>query len=78
MIEYLERYWALRMLGAEEWLVTVVKVMYADATIGVRVKDDVSEEFGVKVGVHQGSVVSLLPFTIVLEALSKEFGEGLP
>ena len=30
-----------------------------------------------KVGVHQGSVLSLLLFNIVLEALSREFREGL-
>lgn len=35
-------------------------------------------EFGVKVGVHQGSVLSPLLFTIVLEALSREFRVGLP
>ena len=30
-----------------------------------------------KVGVHQGSVLSPLLFIIVLEALSREFREGL-
>ena len=34
--------------------------------------------FSVRVGVHQGSVLSLLLFIIVLEALSREFREGLP
>ena len=34
------------------------------------------EEFGVKVGVNQGSVLSPLPFIIVLEALSREFRKG--
>ena len=35
-------------------------------------------EFEVKVGVHQGSVFSLLLFIIVLEALSREFRSGVP
>ena len=34
--------------------------------------------FSVRVGVHQGSVLSPLLFIIVLEALSREFREGLP
>ena len=43
-----------------------------------RLRDGESKEFGVKVGVHQGSVLSPLLFTIVLEALSREFKCGLP
>ena len=37
-----------------------------------------SAEFAVKVGVHQGSVLSTLLFIIILEALSKKFRIGLP
>ena len=37
-----------------------------------------SQEFEVKVGVHQGSVLSPLLFIIVLEALSCEFRAGVP
>ena len=37
-----------------------------------------SEEFEVKVGVHQGSVLSPLLFIIVLEALSRDLRPGVP
>ena len=37
-----------------------------------------SDGFEVKVGVHQGSVLSPLLFIIVMEALSNEFRVGLP
>ena len=43
----------------------------------IRVGDGYSEELGVGVGVHQGSVLSLV-LLIVLEALSREFGTGCP
>ena len=65
---------ALGKLGVEEWLVGLVQGMYANARSRVRVGEGYSEEFEVKVGVHQGSVLSPLLFTIVLEA----FRSGVP
>ena len=44
--------------------------MYANVRSRVCVGEGYSEEFEVKVGVHQGSVLSPLLFIIVLEALS--------
>ena len=71
-------WWALRKLGVEEWLVRLVQGMYTNVGGRVRVGDGYSDEFGVKVGVHQGSVLSPLLFIIVLEALSREFRSGVP
>ena len=71
-------WWALRKLGVEEWIVRLVQGMYANARSRVRVGEGYSEEFEVKVGVHQGSVLSPLLFIIVLEALSWEFRSGVP
>ncbi|XP_048759363.2 uncharacterized protein LOC125668965 [Ostrea edulis] len=71
-------WWALRKLGVEEWIVRLVQGMYANARSCVRVGDGYSEEFAVRVGVHQGSVLGPLLFIIVLEALSREFRAGVP
>ena len=71
-------WWALRKLGVEEWIMRLVQVMYANARGRVRVGEGYSEEFAVKVGVLQGSVLSPLLFIIVLEALSWEFRSGVP
>ena len=68
----------MRKLGVEEWIVTTVKAMYGNARSRVRVGGSYSKEFGVKVGVHQGSVLSPLLFIIVLEALSRSFRNGCP
>ena len=54
----------------EEWIVRLVQGMYVNARSCVCVGEGYSEEFEVKVGVHQGSVLSLLLFITVLEALS--------
>ena len=69
---------ALRKLGVEEWIVWLVQGMYANARSGVHVGESFSQEFEVKVGVHQGSILSPLLFIIVLETLSHEFQAGVP
>jgi hypothetical protein len=71
-------WWALRSLGVDEWIVSVIQAMYEDATTAVKLNGRESKGFKVKVGVHQGSVLSPLLFIIVLEALSRNFREGLP
>ena len=55
-----------------------VQVMYANAQSCVRVGEGYTEDFEVKVSIHQGLVLSLLLFIIVLEALSREFCSGVP
>ena len=71
-------WWAMRKLGIEEWIVRFVQAMYKNTRSRVRVNNTYSDEFGVKVGVYQGSVLSPLLFVIVLEALSCESRTGTP
>ena len=71
-------WWALRKLGVEEWIVRLVQGMYGNARSRVRVGEGYSEQFEVKVGVHQGSVLSPLLFIIMLEALSRDLRSGVP
>ena len=56
----------------------VIQSMYTDVKSRVRVNGQYSKEFGVGVGVHQGSVLSPLLFILVLEALSRQFRTGVP
>jgi len=71
-------WWALRSVGLCEWLIKVIMSLYEGVTTAVKVGTGISSEFGVKVGVHQGSVLSPLLFTIVLEALTRKCRGGLP
>ena len=70
--------WAVHKLGVEEWLVSAVMSMYADAKTVVRTVYGNSKSFEVKVGMHQGSALSPLLFVIIMEAISREFGVALP
>ena len=70
-------WWALRN-GVEEWIVRLVQGMYANAWSHVLVGEGYSEEFEVKVNVHQGWVLSPLLFIVVFEALSREICSGVP
>ena len=68
----------MRKLGVEEWAVRVVQSMYIRAISRVRINNQLSDELGVNVGVHQRSVLSPLLFILVLEAFSREFRTGFP
>ena len=61
----------------DEWIISVIRSMYEDATTLVKLSGGVSKRFNVKVGVHQSSVLSPLLFIIILEALSRNFKVGL-
>jgi hypothetical protein len=69
--------WALRKRGIPEAMVRAVMSLYEGAKTRVRVGSELSEEFEVKVGVHQGSVLSPLVFAIVVDVVTESAREGL-
>ena len=69
--------WVLRKKSLPEVLVKAVMSLYEGSKTKVRVGSGLSEEFGVRVGVHQGSVISPLIFAIVLDAVTEQARKGL-
>ena len=68
----------MRTLGNKEWVMLSVASFYVFVNSKKHVNETFSEEFGVRVAVHQGSVWSPLLFIVVLEALSRTFRTGCP
>ena len=69
---------ALRVLGVDEWLIRTVMTLYTEACTVVRTDAGLSERFEVKVGLHQGSILSPLLFAVVMDVISSEARSGLP
>ena len=66
--------WALKKIGIPEVLVKSVMSLYKGARTRVRVDSELSVEFEVKVGMHQGSVLS--PFLFAVVDIVTEFARG--
>ena len=67
--------WALRMKGLAEVLVQVVMSLYEGSRMKVRVRSGTSDELGVRVGMHQGSVLSPLTFAIAVDVVTEHARE---
>ena len=55
---------AKRKVGAEKWVNWETQVIYENAKFKVRLNGKFSEEVSIKVGFHQGAVLSPLIFVI--------------
>ena len=62
--------WAMKKTEIPEFLVGSVMSLYEGAKTRVSVDSELSVEFEVKVGMHQGSVLSTFLFAVVVDVLS--------
>jgi len=66
----------VEILGVNEWLVSVVQSMYKGTTTVVRVNGRDSKAFGVRIGIHKGSVLTFQHSA--RSFVKRECWEGLP
>ena len=69
--------WAMKKKGLAEVIVRAVMSPYRWAKTKVRVGCELSQEFLLQVGIHQGSVLLPLLFAIAVDVISENAREGL-
>ena len=70
-------YWCLTIRGVPEKLARLIEATYRGASTVVRTTRGRTEEFPIKVGLRQGSGLSLFLFILGLDVISEEFRCGL-
>ena len=63
---------SLRKKGVVECYIKAVMKMYKEVLSQVKVEGEDSKEFTVRVGIHQGSVLSSLIFAVVMYVVTEE------
>jgi Reverse transcriptase (RNA-dependent DNA polymerase) len=71
-------WWALKRKLVPTKYVTLIKDMYTNVVTCVRTCDDESDTFPIKIGLHQGSILSLYIFTLVMDEITKDIQENIP
>ena len=69
--------WALRKKEIPEVLIRSVMSLYEGAKMRVIVDSELSEEFEIKVGMHQGSVLSPFLFAVIVAVVTELAKEGV-
>ena len=64
-----------RLMEVGEAEVRMVEDMYKETTAVVRIEEETSEQFGVGVGLRQGSALSPLLFIMVMDLISGKVSE---
>ena len=70
-------WWSLRKKGILEREIKAIMEMYTNIKTSIKVEYTRSESLDVKVGVHQGSILSPLLFALVVDEVTKNIREGV-
>ena len=74
-----EKLWGcLRLAETSECYITIIKDMYDGATTTVRSAAELTEEFKVGVGLHQGSALSPFLFAVIMDKLTEDIRKDAP
>jgi Reverse transcriptase (RNA-dependent DNA polymerase) len=70
-------WWTLKRKLVPTKYVILIKDMYTNAVTYVRAYDGESNTFSIKIGLHQGSALSLYIFTLVMDEITNDIQEDI-
>jgi Reverse transcriptase (RNA-dependent DNA polymerase) len=71
-------WWALKRKLVPTKYIILIKDMYTNIMICVRACDGESDTFSIKIRLHQGSVLSLYIFTLVMDEITNDIQRDIP
>jgi len=71
-------WYCLRKKGVPEHYVRIIRDMYKNCTTSVTTSEGATEEIDIKVGLHQGTVLSPFLFIVILDVIPEKIDEETP
>jgi hypothetical protein len=71
-------WWALEKCKVPTKYITLIKDMYKDVVTCVPTCDGGTSDFPIKIGLHQGSALSLYLFALVMDEVTWDIQGGIP
>lgn len=71
-------WWALEKHKVPTKYITLIKDMYDNVVTSVRTSDGDTDDFPIKIGLHQGSALSPYLFTLVMDEITRDIQGDIP
>lgn len=71
-------WWALEKHKVPTKYITLIKDMYDNVATSVRTSDGDTDDFPVKIGLHQGSALSTYLFALVMDGVTRDIQGDIP
>jgi hypothetical protein len=71
-------WWALQKHKVSSKYITLIKDVYDNIVISVRISDGETNDFPINIGLHQGSALSPYLFALVMDGVTRDIQGDIP
>ena len=71
-------WWTLMKKGVSIKYIDIIKDIYDRVVVNVKTCGDITSDFSITIGLHQGSTLSLFLFVIVMDKLTRAIQDEIP